>query len=143
MTSRGSALGGYNRRMGLRLERAVTEALEVMLAWLNLPDVRVVTQSDHAPYDIELIHDGRRAFIEVKGSKTFDRLIRRVNEAFRREHPEPFVVVGVLGYPHSPESLLSSRARAWIWTKPGRDGRLGRLTVSNLKRWLKRSGLIS
>lgn len=141
MTSHNSILGRLNKRAGLRLERTVAEALEVMLAWLNLPDFKVVTQSDHGPYDIELIHDGRRAFIEVKGSKTFDRLIRRVNEAFRREHPEPFCVVGVLGYPERPEILIKGR-KAWIWVKPGRDGRLGQLKAQSLERWLKQAGLI-
>ena len=71
MVSPRSALSGYNKRMGRRLERTVAEALEVILAWLNLPDVRVVTQSDHAPYDIELIRSGARAYVEVKGSHSF------------------------------------------------------------------------
>ncbi len=141
MASPRSALSGYNKRMGMRLERTVAEALEILLAWLGMPDIRVVTQSDHAPYDIELIRNCRRAFIEVKGSKSFDRLIRRVNEAFRRDHPEPFSVIGVLGYPPRPEALLSPRGRAWIWTKPGRDGKIGRLSAENLRRWLRRAGI--
>ncbi len=136
-----SALGGYNKRMGRRLERTVAGALEIILARLNLPDVRVVTQSDHAPYDIELIGRGIRAFVEVKGSRRLDGLIRGVNRAFRREHPEPFCVVGVLGFPKRPETLLS-KARAWVWVGPGRGGRLGRLTPRNLERWLRWAGLL-
>lgn len=140
MTARRSNLGGYNKRMGRRLELAVAEALEILLAWLNLPDVIVVTQSDGASYDIELVRGGRRAFVEVKGSRKYDRLIRRVNEAFRREHPEPFCVVGVLGFPRRGEALLNWWD-AWIWTGPGRGGRLGRLGPKAFKRWLRRAGI--
>ena len=128
-------------RAGKRLERTVAEALEVILAWLNLPDVRVVLVS-HAPYDVELIRGRRRAFVEVKGSTRYDWLVGRVSEAFRREHPEPFCVVGVLGYPRAAESLLSGRAPAWIWTGPGRDGRLGSLTRGVVRRWLRQAGLL-
>ncbi|RLG47043.1 MAG: hypothetical protein DRO06_03430, partial [Thermoproteota archaeon] len=99
MSSRAGRLGGYNRRVGKRLEGAVSEALEIALAWLGLPDVRVVRQPDSSPYDIELVRGGLRAFVEVKGSRRPDRLARAVNSAFRRDHPEPFCVVGVLGFP--------------------------------------------
>lgn len=139
--SRRSALSGYNKRMGRRLERVVAGALEILLAWLNLPDVRVAVQSDHAPYDLELVRGGRRAFVEVRGSRDRDSLAWRVREAFRREHPEPFCVIGVLGYPKRPEALIGGR-RAWIWIGPGREGRLGRLTPRNLERWLRGAKLL-
>ncbi len=139
--SRRSALSGYNKRMGRRLERVVAGALEILLAWLNLPDVRIAVQSDHAHYDLELVRGGRRAFVEVRGSRDHDSLAWRVREAFKREHPEPFCVIGVLGYPKRPEALIEGRG-AWIWVWPGREGRLGRLGSGTLKRWLRRAGLI-
>ncbi len=132
----------YYTRAGYKLELVVMEAIEESLAILGLTDVRLTRVHSGAPYDIELILGDMRAFIEVKGSSREDRLQWKVNEAFRRRHPEPFCVIGVLGYPKDPILLLRKVVPAWIWVKPGREGKIGRFSPKNLKRWLKRGSLL-
>ncbi len=131
----------YYTRAGYKLELVVMEAIEESLAILGLTDVRLNRVHSGAPYDIELILGDMRAFIEVKGASDEDRLQWKVNQAFKREHPEPFCVVGVVGYPKRADVLMKSK-KAWIWIKPGREGRLGRFTPENLRRWLKKGSII-
>ena len=140
-------LGKLNRARGKELELVVAKAIKTALLLLDLRDVRVsLAQAKESHYDIELIfpHPSgpKRAYVEVKGSERMDRLVRRINEAFRREHPEPFCVIGVLGYPRDPTLLLRKVVPAWIWIKPGKEGKLGRFGPKNLKKWLKRKSII-
>ncbi|MDK2372613.1 MAG: DUF3883 domain-containing protein [Candidatus Korarchaeota archaeon] len=132
----------YYTRAGYKLELIVMEVIEESLAILGLTDVRLTRVHSGAPYDIELIVGDRRAFIEVKGASDEDRLQWKVNQAFKREHPEPFCVIGVLGYPKDPALLLKKLVPTWIWIKPGREGKLGRFSPNNLRRWLKIGSMI-
>ena len=86
-------VAGYYARAGYRLELVVMEALELSLAILGIANARV-SRIPKGPYDIELIIGSKRAFIEVKGANDEDRLQWKVNQAFKREHPGPFCVVG-------------------------------------------------
>ena len=127
----------YYARAGYKLELVVIDALEEMLAILGV-EARIGRISSGAPYDVELLVNGKRAFIEVKGSTREDRLQWKVSQAFRREHPEPFCVIGVLNYPRSSRKLLNSN-RAWLWFSPTERGKL---SPANLRKWLKRSRLL-
>ncbi|MEM3740305.1 MAG: hypothetical protein QXP84_05845 [Candidatus Korarchaeum sp.] len=120
----------YYTRSGLKLELVVKEVLEDILAVLGIDAKLSIVRKAH--YDIELLFGRKRGFIEVKGSRDESRLQWMVNEAFRRAHPDPFCVIGVLGFPRRAETL----SNAWIWVGPGREGRLGRLNAANFKRWV-------
>mgnify|MGYP007013800363 CR=1 FL=1 len=66
------------------------------------------------PYDVEIRSRGRRFFVEVKTALRRAKLLDRVRSAFRREHPEPFAVVGVLGFRRAWELP----GWAWVWLEP-------------------------
>ncbi|MCD6348661.1 MAG: DUF3883 domain-containing protein [Candidatus Korarchaeota archaeon] len=72
---------GYYARAGYRLELVVMESLEEILAILGIANARLNRVHSGAPYDIELIVEGRRAFIEVKGANDEDRLQWKVNQS--------------------------------------------------------------
>ena len=95
-------------------------------------------ESNDAPYD--LIVEGRfgRGYIEVK-YRTAD-LRQAVRDAFKRPHPEPFAVVGVLGL-GVPKDVISTLFLSRLYLTPMKGMRLyppdqgARVLRSMLRRW--------
>jgi hypothetical protein len=84
----------YNITSGLEVERRVRHILEIAI-WHITPEARVLGPF-RGPYDLEIHLNGKRVYVEVKSSLKMNYLIDSANKAFKREHPEPFFVIGVL-----------------------------------------------
>jgi len=84
----------YNITSGLKIEVMVRRILEIAI-WHITPEARVLGPF-RGPYDLEIHLNGKRVYVEVKSSLKMNYLIDSANKAFKREHPEPFFVIGVL-----------------------------------------------
>jgi len=89
-----SDLYSYYVSSGLEIETKVKRILEVSL-WRIDSGFRVYGPFK-GPYDLEIRLNDKVAYVEVKSSFFPDRLEENVKRAFKRDHPEPFFVIGVL-----------------------------------------------
>ncbi|RLG41909.1 MAG: hypothetical protein DRO05_02690 [Thermoproteota archaeon] len=120
-------------RMGRRIEETALIALRLLL-----PEGVKAEKEEflHSPYDIILISDGKEAYIEVKMALSKSALAKRVANAFRRPHPEPFAVLATVGYFDDP---LEYAKAAKLYLSPSNSFRLNE---RNLRSFLRRCGMI-
>ena len=113
-------------RLGREIEETCLIALRYLLGEIGLDRwVTVERAFNHAPYDLIVVDRLPKkrilAYLEVKMAFTPKRLRDRVVIAFKKEHPEPFAVIGVLEFYKDPLALLK---RAWLYRSPDRRRRL-------------------
>lgn len=84
----------YSCRNGHQLEFSVKRILE-KIVWRISPEIRVLGPY-RGPYDLEILVNNQKVYVEVKSSLFKERLMDGVRRAFKRDHPEPFFVIGVL-----------------------------------------------